>query len=131
VSSFQRRVARKRCAYYFQKKPKRSTLNGSVETNGVGILMEHILFSYMEPTLFLQCSAELLLRSEANFHEVEKEQQVRLHDPRDGVAGASGRPSARSLSTAAGRRELLLGGMVASDDSACFFGTFRTCLFLP
>jgi hypothetical protein len=80
VSSFQRRVARKGCAYYFRKKPKRSTLNGSVETNGVGILMEHILFSYMEPTLFLQCSAELLLRSEANFHEVEKEQQVRLHE---------------------------------------------------
>ena len=65
VSVSQRRVARKGCAYYRKKEKKekkekskttikRITLNGSEETNGVGILREHtnIIFSYMEPTLF-------------------------------------------------------------------------------
>jgi hypothetical protein len=54
VSRSQRRVARKGCAF---KKNKKSILQGSGETNGVGIMIAYsgvflaYSFSYMEPLL--------------------------------------------------------------------------------
>jgi len=60
-------------------------------------------------TLFYN-SAWSYFYARANFHELEKEQQVIqvIKTLRDGVAGVSRRSSARSLSIVADRSELLL-----------------------